>query len=429
MFQRIIQWRKKERSQRVQDLRAVLFWVLCVHITLFSFGHSFQEIGGGLSLVLLLALYVTDFRRSRLAQFRPAWILVFLYIYIGLNVALSAWPGTSWHYMKPNLWQGFVMPFAGLEAIRGLRDLRRLAIAAFIAVFAQGLDGVWQYVTGYDLVRHDPSLGQRLTGSMSTYRVGNYMGIMLVPASAIWLWLKKPQKPLFLRGILCLLFLSPAFFLWLFSYTRSGWLGYAGALVALWVFLLGRFSWKKCLLVAISVLCILFAGPQRASFEKITQDGRVELWSAGWELVTRAPVFGYGASTYRQARKAEGIQLKRHKQDIPHPHNMYLQFLIDGGIVGGVVMGGSLLGLCFLSWRRIRRGLWNSHVSKRLYWQYAAFFWAGYVSYLITGLTGHNFYRTWWLATGFLLLGICLGAWANGDIEEKKLGASPQTPA
>ncbi len=54
----------------------------------------------------------------------------------------------------------------------------------------------------------------------------------------------------------------------------------------------------------------------------------------------------------------------------------------------------------------------------------------GYAGWLINGVTGHDFYRIWWLALAMSHLGVMIGAVANGlhaeEEESKKPLQKPQ---
>jgi hypothetical protein len=75
-----------------------------------------------------------------------------------------------------------------------------------------------------------------------------------------------------------------------------------------------------------------------------------------------------------------------------------------------------LFGFLLWGYRRIRPGLlaeWEGRIGG-LYWRLAAAFWVGYAGWLVNGIFGHDFYRTWWLALAMSYLGILIGAAVNG---------------
>jgi O-antigen ligase len=65
--------------------------------------------------------------------------------------------------------------------------------------------------------------------------------------------------------------------------------------------------------------------------------GRTLIWPFVLEKIRKAPFFGYG----REAMKRTGLSaflLQELGESFPHPHNAYLQWLLDNGIVGFVVV-------------------------------------------------------------------------------------------
>ena len=61
--------------------------------------------------------------------------------------------------------------------------------------------------------------------------------------------------------------------------------------------------------------------------------GRVIAWPLVIEKILESPVLGYG----KQAMKREGISMQlitELGESFPHPHNMYLEWLLDNGIIG-----------------------------------------------------------------------------------------------
>jgi len=64
--------------------------------------------------------------------------------------------------------------------------------------------------------------------------------------------------------------------------------------------------------------------------------GRIIAWPLVWEKITEAPFFGYG----RVAMQNEGLTLKirqeHNGEKFPHPHNAYLEWLLDNGFVSAI---------------------------------------------------------------------------------------------
>lgn len=69
--------------------------------------------------------------------------------------------------------------------------------------------------------------------------------------------------------------------------------------------------------------------------------GRIEIWIATAKAIPKRPLFGYGESQFREMEPTALGTLN-------HPHNMFLQFLYQWGLIGG---GGFLVLAGLLFWR------------------------------------------------------------------------------
>ncbi|MFV0422069.1 O-antigen ligase family protein [Oleidesulfovibrio sp.] len=402
-------WLVQERtSQQVLALLKIVFFAYCL---LFPFGKAFQVGGGVLGLVLLIAYYAGGYAQSNLAYLPFKWVLGLFVLYPFIMTVFSQWPGHSFGYTRHILYESLPLLFVGLECIRSKKDMRIMGLFLLGCVFLQGLDGIWQFSTGFDLVNGTPvTYDGRLTGSMGTYRVGNYLAIVMLPALLAF-WALPKGLPDKLRGALLALAMMPPLFLLVMSQTRSGMLGLAAGLYCYAAVTL-RLSIKMLAAPVVLGAVLVIFGPERVSLSRFMQDGRWELWDAALQIFREYPWFGAGASTFRPAFKELGIEFVINDSGIPHPHGIFMQFLSDGGITGFVLLAGVLVGIGFLwcgiqVFKGIRR---NSGANDVEHWRMTGLLWAGFVAYLGTGLFGHNFYRTWWLALGLMMLGCTLGA-------------------
>jgi hypothetical protein len=122
------------------------------------------------------------------------------------------------------------------------------------------------------------------------------------------------------------------------------------------------FKWRKYILIAplIFISITMFAPSsidrltegftsdpsienQDTDFEESSVDiyavtsGRNFVWPYVWESINEAPLFGYG----REAMQNLGITLQIKEdygkgENFPHPHNAYLQWIQDNGVVGAI---------------------------------------------------------------------------------------------
>ena len=406
-------------------IRAALFWTFTTSIVLFPLGQAFRVAGPLVCLPFLLLLYRADWHNCSLRLLPPAirWLFVCFFASLAFMTVWSIDHRASLDVIRPNLFRAFLVPFIAMECVRTEKDLKRLVLAFAATVFLQGLDGVWQFISGFDLIHKTPIIVTkglyRLTGSMSTYRVGDYMGIMLLPAFALWFLL--PIKNAGLRGLALLALLGPGLFLWLFAKSRMGYLAVAGGLYLVWVCIVGRATLMNVLLPVAALVLLLLFGPERVSLEHALNDERMTMWMTAFKTFLANPWFGTGAGTFVPAFQSAGFTVA----DVTpgggggfmHPHNLVLEIMVDGGITGTVGIGLFLLGTFFWGLVQTRQGvrLEQKNTVQGYYWHVTALFWGGWAGYLLINLAGgHGLYRGWFLTTGMSVLGIMLGACAQG---------------
>ena len=399
----------------LETARRCLLAAFLLSIFLFPFGQAFRVALPPLCLPPLIYIYIKGWPSSTLARLPLRWLFAVFFGCIALQLVFAINPGSSFRVASPNFLRALILPFAGMECTRSEKDLRFLIIAFVGAGVLEGLDGMWQLHTGYDLLRRAPLVSGRLTASFGGYRVGDYMGIILLPSLALpFVLAKRPA-----RRVLCLLLLIPAFVLLVFAQSRMGYLALAGGGWLLYTLAFRRLNWKTLLLPMGLFALALFFGPERIRLEHFLESPRFQMWTVAWKTFLHTPWLGTGAGSFEPALEAAGFTGYDATPEGPgfmHPHNAYLQFLIDGGLVS---FAGMLLFLgTFSLWAlsAIRQGIQREHSGDipGLHWRLSAFFWAGWIGYTIVLAGGHDFYRTWFLSVGMTMLGIVIGAVVNG---------------
>ena len=127
---------------------------------------------------------------------------------------------------------------------------------------------------------------------------------------------------------------------------------------AAWVLtglILGLFKWRKYLiLIPAAIIIIYFAFPgvfQRVltgfgekdvtGQEVINQyeltSGRAQIWPYVIDKIEESPVVGYGRLAMRRTGLTEYLGAKFGRSEaFPHPHNLYLETMLDNGILGAL---------------------------------------------------------------------------------------------
>ena len=137
------------------------------------------------------------------------------------------------------------------------------------------------------------------------------------------------------------------------TYTRGAWLSFFIGAVAFFL-LLARKTFTKIVIISILIaigvasFSVVFSGDSlinqasvfapiqrviKTSFipEDDTVSGRFDLWGWGLEIWQQYPLTGVGLGNYHRAM---AFHLRRPLEEGLNPHNDYIRFLVEGGIVG-----------------------------------------------------------------------------------------------
>lgn len=409
-------WYATALAASAEQVRVALFWTFWATLVVFAVGPSVREIMPSFCLLLLLRYYYLDWRNSTLYRFPYKILLLFLALGSLSGVVFSHNVENSFFHVIRHLNKGFAYPLIAMECVRSTKELQRLIWAFVLAAFWQGLNGLWQSYTGFDFIDHTAIMSGRLTGSLSTYRVGNYMALIMVPALALWPVLRRHYSALS-TSLCCGLLWLPALYILLFSYTRSGYLALLAGMCLIMYTYVPKSSWPLMFAPLAALVPMAFLVPQRLGASAVAGDGRWDLWYFGWKVFENEPWFGAGFGQYNLAFRALGYVPLKDELTISHPHNIYLQFLCESGIVGTIFLLLFLFGCLVWGYVRVRQGINNAQQAndkEALYhWRLTTFFWAGWGAFLVNGIFGHDFFRSWWFSLATILLGIMIGACMN----------------
>lgn len=398
----------RDRSSGAQFALSVLRLALGFYVLFFPLGMSLREVGAVLSCVSLAAYYVLDWRGSNLRRFPLKWVFFAFLAVVAFKIVHTTHFPASLYAMRHNFYKGPLLLLAGLEAVREPRHLRALAWPFIIMTLYCGLDGIYQQFAGVDFIFRMPDSG-RLNAMWETGRIGNLVALTL-PASLALPVLLPRRWPLAVRLALTLAVLFPGVFLWVGAKARSGWLGLVCGLAALaWL----RMGKRQAVLVLILAVAAGVLGasyfPKQLALDRLLDAPRFVIWKAAVDVWLAHPLLGVGVNCFEHGYKALGIVFDPAVFDppIPHPHNVYLQFLAETGLVGFAALLALLVGNAAWAGLRLRAHIKSGHFGP--HW-IGACFWAAQVGYMVTALTAHNFYRTWWLGMSMLVTGLALGA-------------------
>lgn len=378
---------------------------LLVYIGLFPLGISLREIGSIMAMGGLLAYYTLAWPQSRLKTLRFKWVYLGFFCFIIFKTLHSESVPNSWLALRPNLYKAFPLLLAGIEYPRNKASLNRVIWAFALAGATVGLDGMYQAITGVDFIAGTPIYGNRLTGPLSTPRAGNYISLLIPIALALPLVLPNTMKLNTKYAWMLSLFVLEILFL-AGTGTRSGMIGAAASLVALGL-ITRQYARRLLLLAPVGLVFVAFL-PHRFMLATIQKDLRfIEVWPQALDLFQQYPLLGSGWNTFRGAAGLLG-DLSPEAIHWPHPHNIYLQFLCEGGILGLVVLLLFLFGT--LTWIATTLRKASDTLAATNTKHICAILLASACGYSVTAISAHNFFRTWWLGAAFTIIGLAIGA-------------------
>jgi O-antigen ligase len=392
----------------------LIFLGICIYALLMPLGQFFREIGGILSLLGILWNYIFNFERANIKNY-PFANFYFLFVgYLGFKTIHTINFDTSWYVFSMNIHKGFILFLAAIEFANCKKRLYLLCFLFAIAAFVQGCDGVYQYIYGVDFFKGTATWGSRLTGSLDSPRVGNYMAMSILPCLIIW-ELFRIKKEYIKGALLTLLIILPAVFLWYFAQSRSSYFGLVIAFVFL-VILQRNLVLKKMfsIVASIPILFILLNDEQMTRLSRMFHDIRItQIWPAALEVFYSAPLLGVGNGCFKHGYQHLGITMTWQGSTVnyPHPHNIYLQLLAETGVVGFSLFFIFIFSTAIWTWKIIFN---NMETRYREYFYPTSLLWVSFFGgYLVTALGAHSFFRTWWLGTSMILLGAVVGACAH----------------
>jgi O-antigen ligase len=119
--------------------------------------------------------------------------------------------------------------------------------------------------------------------------------------------------------------------------------------------------------------------------------GRLPVWVTAWAMFLEAPVLGHGAHTFVY-RAADATTMT-------WPHNLYLEFLAERGIIGLAALGYLLVCGISAAWHTQRLALSEVRIL-------GAGAFAGFVSFCFAAFLELSLLRQWVVITLFALLGV-----------------------
>jgi len=142
-------------------------------------------------------------------------------------------------------------------------------------------------------------------------------------------FLTNNLRPKILFFITCILLLVTCLLL---TKSFGAWLGIAAALIFGVIIYLPKIKHKKIILgiiFGLVALVLIFGFLKINSIQgKLSFNSRLEIWERAWQVFKIYPIIGIGPGTF------EDFFIPYPRWGVPQPHNLYLAFLLQAGILG-----------------------------------------------------------------------------------------------
>jgi O-antigen ligase len=323
------------------------------------FGIQGLNLWNVLFVVICLA-WIASRSREGLTWDMPRRIMVLLLMYLGVIVVGVSWAIFDRSHIESYPLKSLISEelintikwtLPGVLLFDGCRTRRRVLLA-LICLFA-----MYSVITVQVVRRMPPSSVFSSSGAIDDTRtvcqdIGYNacdMSTMLAGVS----WAVLAALPLVHRRKYRLMMLATA---GLFAYGqaltggRAGYLAWGATGLAL-----GLLKWRKYVILAPVVVLLLPVvlpgatarmlegfGRTDVAGQKITDDyrvtaGRTQIWPHVIDKISESPLIGHGRLAMERTGLTEFCgQTYGQSEAFPHPHNMYLETLLDNGIVGSL---------------------------------------------------------------------------------------------
>ncbi len=338
------------------------FALLCLFPALLALTRA----GADVALCLIAAMFLLasalgrDWAWTQQPEIR---VLAALWVYLWATAWLTPIDPAA-GFQAGLIWGRLVLFYAAMRywLLRTSKELALLSATGMAIIVLLALDTAWQYVTGEDALGR-PLLGDRLSGPLNTPNIGNLLLKVGLPVLGLTLYgLVTQGRARYGWGVAALALALMA--LVLVSGERSIALltllalAVGGGIVFWYAPPLRRHVLGFCFAAA-ALLALLAATQaivqsrgefllrQLADFWNSTYG---QLFTASYRLWQEHPWFGIGAQQFVKACPTAMERFGIAYCDM-HPHNLYLEWLVDTGIIG---LGLFLLALGIMMWQLLR---------------------------------------------------------------------------
>ncbi|WP_404423426.1 O-antigen ligase family protein [Thalassospira australica] len=329
-------------------LHIVTSFLLCCVPVFLLFTRAVADI----AVVLIALIFLA---RSAMAKdwswVREKDIFILLLLFALMNVVVSPFAEHVGKSFERSLsWLRFVVFYAAVTrwVLTDARTIKQFVIVLFITLGIAALDAIYQFFTGASLLTGQAMSG-RLTGPLDRPNIGMYLSKLGLAALAMafMLYTNKMSRKLFVVG--CCLSPLLLFVVFLSGERAASVLTLLAIVLALFsLFLAGGTARKIAAGLAIlggSALALLLVTSDRIwgrveALANVVSDYTDSIYGQlvllGLRFFSENPLTGSGMGNYPLVCKDYTAAALTNVPCHPHPHNFYVEWLSDTGLIGTV---------------------------------------------------------------------------------------------
>ncbi|NQV13376.1 MAG: O-antigen ligase family protein [Parcubacteria group bacterium] len=369
----------------------------------------------GMIIVLLLVFLVKQVAQKKLGRtikesLRCRFAFPAFLLLVAATIAVFVAPD---RLAALGLWKAyFVEPilllFVFVNVVETKKQLRQVVIALAASATFIALTAIVQYFTGWGIPESYDLAGARRATSFYGYPAA--VGLFIAPILSLVLafvisngkkavanykiWLPMPTGRQAAGLAVCVMTLALVF-----AKTEGAWLGVLAA--TFFALLFTKYRLKIIVLGLVAVIILLAIPVTRdyivtlATFQDVSGEVRIVLWQGTTRLLADNPIFGAGLAGFPELY--EKYKEARHVELSLYPHNIFLNFWVETGVLG-------LVALLLIIWQYFKRGIKNLGVN-----HYALPLLAAMVCILVYGLVDAPYFKNdlsvlFWILVGMVVV-------------------------
>ncbi len=324
--------------------KTLAYILLCLLPFFLAIGRAVADIATGI-IVIIFLINSWHFKKWEWIGNIEIKLGLVLWIYLvlisGLNIKEN-----SYAIIEAIFWLRFILLFASMRwLLEDQGSLRRLMGVILVIIVTIAFDAYDQYITGTSIIGN-PLEGDRLTGILSHPNVGNLIVKLMFPVIGVMFYLIILRKKAY-EIIIATILIAVIFALIPLTGERSITVLFLGGLITSIFFIVFFVSKLRRYALIFSVIAVCLAWgivttqpvvEKRARYfinqtQNFSETVYGQLFKSAYLLWQKSPVIGIG---FRQFKNECPLLMSKGQVkycDI-HPHNIYLEWLSETGIIG-----------------------------------------------------------------------------------------------